>query len=191
LEKDSRVILVFDDNLESAFYTGILVLDVSRVLYRIARFKLNEYLENTAVLEKILKIAEEIREEGREGKKVGTLFVIGDEEELEPYLKPLILNPFQGYPESIRDIINNDLSDTIKEFSQLDGAFIINNRGIILSAGTYIDVDTTDVKRYYGWGTRHLAAASITEKTNSIAVLVSESGGKIKVFKKGKLILRN
>ncbi len=190
LENNSRVILVFDENIQTEFYTGILVIDVSKVLYRIAKFRLTEYLENSVLLEKILRISEEIRDEGREGKKIGTLFVIGDEKELEKYLRPLILNPFYGYPESMRDVLNNDLSDTIKEYSQLDGAFIINNKGILISAGTYLDVDTKDVKKYLGWGTRHLAAVAITEKTNSVAVLISESGGKIKIFKKGKLMLK-
>jgi diadenylate cyclase len=142
------------------------------------------------VIERVLQIAEEIRDEGREGKKVGTLFVIGNPEELEKYTKQLVLNPFKGYLPEERNILSEELKETIKEFAQLDGAFIISKDGIVQSAGTYMDVDTSDVRQYSGWGTRHLAAAAITAKTDSIAVLVSESGGRIKVFRHGKIIMR-
>ena len=36
-----------------------------------------------------------ITEEGREGKKVGTAFIIGDKDLLKPYLKQLIINPIK------------------------------------------------------------------------------------------------
>jgi len=190
IDKESKVVLIFDNGISEEFNIGMLIIEVSRILYRIAKFKLNEFMENEAVLEKLIKIAEDIRNEGREGSKIGTLFVIGDEIELTEYTKPLILNPFFGYPENLRDLFSADLGETIKEYAQLDGAFVINNRGIVISAGTYIDVDTSNIKKYYGWGTKHLAAVAITEKTNSIAILISESGNMIKIFKKGKLILK-
>ncbi|MDA3856600.1 MAG: DNA integrity scanning protein DisA nucleotide-binding domain protein [Candidatus Woesearchaeota archaeon] len=190
LEKESIVLIAFEDSIISDYTFGMIVIEVSKILYRIARFKLSEFMENELVLEKIIEIAEEIKKEGREGKHIGTLFVIGDEKELKQYIKPLVLNPFYGYPENLRDIINNDLNETIKEYAQLDGAFVINNKGIVYSAGSYIDINTDDVKRYYGWGTKHTTAAAITQKTKSIAVVVSESGGVIKLFKNGKLILK-
>ncbi|NPA76434.1 MAG: hypothetical protein GXN93_01620 [Candidatus Diapherotrites archaeon] len=143
-----------------------------------------------SVIERILTLAEEIRDEGREGRKIGTLFVVGDPGELQQYAKQLILNPFKGYAPEERNILSAELSETVKEFAQLDGAFLISRDGTILSAGTYLDVDTSDVRRYPGWGTRHLAAAAITTKTDSVAVLVSESGGRIKVFRRGKIIMR-
>ncbi len=143
-----------------------------------------------SVIERILTIAEEIRDEGREGRKIGTLFVVGDPEELQAYVKQLILNPFKGYAPEERNVLSEELKETIKEFAQLDGAFIVSREGTIMSAGTYIDVDTSDVRRYPGWGTRHLAAAAITAKTDSVAILVSESGGRIKVFRDGRIIMR-
>lgn len=142
------------------------------------------------VIERILQIAGEIRDEGREGRKIGTLFVIGDPEELQQYTKQLILNPFKGYLPEERNILSEELKETIKEFAQLDGAFVISRDGIVISAGTYIDVDVSDVRRYQGWGTRHLAAAAITAKTDSVAILVSQSGGKVKVFRHGRIIMR-
>lgn len=190
VKKDSIVAFIFDKSISPNVGFGIMVIEVSKVLYRIARFKLAEFLDDERVLEKVLEICEEIRREGREGKKIGTLFVIGDMEELSSYTKPLVLNPFYGYPEELRDILSNDLNETIKEYAQLDGAFIITNKGILVSAGTYIDINTDNIKRYYGWGTKHLTASAITSKTKSVCVLVSESGNVIKLFKGGKLILK-
>jgi len=190
IRKESRAAFVFDKNLGTEYSFGVVVLEVSRILYRIARFKLSEFMDNELVLEKILKIAQEIKSEGREGKMVGTMFLIGDISELSPYLKPLVLNPFYGYPEEMRDLLSVDLGETIKEYAQLDGAFIVSSKGIVESAGTYVDVNTAGVKKYYGWGTKHLTAAAITTHTKSIVVLVSESGNVIKIFKHGKLILK-
>jgi len=190
IKKDSKILFLFDNSISEEYSLGMIILDVSKLIYRIARFKLAEFLEQESILEKILETCDEIRNEGREGKKIGTLFVIGNEEELKDYSKQLILNPFYGYPKELTNILTNDLTETIKEYSQLDGGFIINNEGNIISAGTYIKVDTSEVKKYYGWGTKHLAAVAITQKTKSIAILVSESGGRIKIFKGGKLILK-
>lgn len=190
IKKDSKVVLVFDNSVSEIFPLGMVMLEVSRVLYRIAKFRIAEMIENEKIIEKIIEIGTEIKEEGREGKKIGTMFIIGDEEEISPYLKPLILNPFFGYPENMRDIVNNDLSETIKEFAQLDGAFVINNRGIVLTAGTYVDIDTSEITGKSGQGTKHLAATAITKKTSCVAIVISESGQKIKIFKRGKLILK-
>lgn len=190
IQNDSKLIFVFDDKLTQEFELGVIIIEVPKLLYKIARYKLNENIENKEILEKVLNICEEIRLEGREGKKIGTLFIIGDENELKEYTQQLILNPFQGYPQELTNIISNELTETIKEFAQIDGCFIINKKGNIISAGTYINIDTKEVKKYYGWGTKHLTSSAITQKTNSIAILLSESGNKIKIFKEGKLIYK-
>ncbi len=54
------------------------------------------------VLERVLSLASEISSEGREGRPIGTIFVIGDPEELAPYCQRLVINPFRGYPEEGR-----------------------------------------------------------------------------------------
>lgn len=191
VQKNSKLVFVFDSSLSEEFPLGMIVLEVSRVLYRIAKFRLAEHMEEEKVLEKLINISEEIQIEGREGKNIGTLFVIGNPEEIQPYTKQLILNPFQGYPSEMLNIIENDLTETIKEFAQLDGGFIIDNKGQLVSAGTYININTSEIEhKYKGWGTKHLAAVGITQKTNAIAIIISESGQKIKIFKKGKLILK-
>lgn len=190
LKKDAKTVLILGEGLSTNYSKILLVIDVDRSLYRIGRFELTENMATAEVVRSVLNIAQALAREGREGKKVGTMFVIGDEDELEDYSKQLILNPFNGYSQEIVDIRNMSLQETIKNFAQLDGGFLVTNKGHVISAGTYFDVDTSKTKSYMGWGTRHLAASAITAVTNSVAVLVSESGGLVKVFKKGKLILK-
>lgn len=191
VKQGMKVLFVTNASLTKKYQTSLLVIDVDRTIYKIGKFKLAENLSSETIIEKVIELAQEIGLEGREGKKVGTLFVIGNIEELKPYCRQLIMNPFKGYEKDHLNIVQNtSLNETIKNFAQLDGAFIIDHEGHLISAGTYLDVDTTNVKPYQGWGTKHLAATAITKETNAIAILVSESGGKVKIFKNGKLIFK-
>ena len=49
-------------------------------------------------LNEIVELAVEIAREGREGRRIGTLFVIGDVEETLARSRPLILDPLAGHP---------------------------------------------------------------------------------------------
>jgi len=48
------------------------------------------------VLESLIELAVEIAREGREGRPVGTLFTLGDENALLARSRPLILDPLAG-----------------------------------------------------------------------------------------------
>ena len=139
---------------------------------------------SAATLKAILSLALEIGREGREGKKVGTAFIVGDTKEVLKRSHQLILNPFEGYSEDVRDIKNNAHWETIKEFAQIDGVFIVNEKGVMISAGRYLDVDTKSVE-LEGLGGRHISASAITRDTQAIAITVSESGGTVRIFKDG------
>ncbi len=187
--KNKKIAFLIDDFSEGITFS-IIIVDLSRTLLEEKVIKLikSEYLP---ILEKIIEICEEIREEGREGRKIGTWFVIGDYEKLKDYCKQLILNPFKGYLKEELNILKNDLKETIKELAQLDGCFVVDKDGCLISAGTYIDINTENIKRYMGWGTKHLTAAALTKEVEDcIAVVLSESGGKIKVFKDGRIIFK-
>ena len=191
IKQGMKVLVASNNSVNKRYNTSLHVVEVDRILYRIGKFKVAERMVSETVIETIIEIAQEIGQEGREGKKVGTLFIIGEPDEMKQYTRQLIMNPFHGYEKDMLNILqNNSLAESIKNFAQLDGCFTIDNEGNLLSAGTYIDVDTTDVKPYQGWGTKHLAAVAMTTVTSAVAVLVSESGGAVKVFKNGKLILR-
>lgn len=127
------------------------------------------------VLDSVLHLAVEIAREGREGRKVGTLFTVGDEANVLKHSRPLILDPLFGHPDEEKHITLPDMRETVKELAQLDGAFIVSNDGVVLSAARYIDVLSEGVKISFGLGSRHMAAASISKRTDTVAVVVSES----------------
>ncbi|MDR1458313.1 MAG: diadenylate cyclase [Puniceicoccales bacterium] len=140
------------------------------------------------VLERLLAIVGDISVEGREGKPVGCLFVLGDIEKIRPFTKQLVLNPFFGYKEEERNILNPFMVETVKEFSTIDGAFIVRGDGVIESAGTMIQAPNNhNVQMPGGLGTRHAAAAIISLISESIAITVSESTNQITLFRDGKM----
>lgn len=144
------------------------------------------------VLETVLTIAIDLAGEGREGKAVGTTFVIGDNERVEKLSRPLIMNPFKGYPEESRNILDSYVHETIKEFSLLDGAIIIRGDGVVMGAGVHLDAALNDEGKsghMPGLGCRHMAAAGITDVTDAIAITISGSTGIVRIFRKGKVML--
>jgi diadenylate cyclase len=140
------------------------------------------------VFERVLTLASELAVEGREGRPVGTLFVVGDSERVLAQSRSLVLNPFRGHPESERNILDPGLAETIKEFSALDGAFVVREDGVVLSAGTQLVPSVSHSQLPGGLGTRHAAAAGITASTEAVAVCVSQSTGAVAVFKSGALV---
>ncbi len=143
------------------------------------------------VFERILRIALELANQGREGKSVGAIFVLGDKNEILENTKQMIFNPFKGYEPDERNILKADLDDTLKEFSLLDGAIIINSDGTIESAGAYISISSLNTEELpKGLGARHMAAAAITALTNALSIVVSESTGDVTIFKNGSIVTR-
>jgi DNA integrity scanning protein DisA with diadenylate cyclase activity len=142
---------------------------------------------DTRVLEQTVSLAVEIAREGREGRKIGTLFVVGDSGEVIKRSKPLILDPLHGHPDESKQIENPDMRETIKELAQLDGAFLISNGGVVLSAARYIDAASDSLDLPLGLGSRHVAGASISRQTRAVAVVVSESS-MVRMFDDGELV---
>jgi diadenylate cyclase len=142
---------------------------------------------DTRVLEQTVSLAVEIAREGREGRKIGTLFVVGDSGEVIKRSKPLILDPLHGHPDESKQIENPDMRETIKELAQLDGAFLVSNAGVVLSAARYIDAASDSLDLPLGLGSRHMAGASISRQTRAVAVVVSESS-MVRMFDDGELV---
>jgi DNA integrity scanning protein DisA with diadenylate cyclase activity len=147
-----------------------------------------EYRADIKVIEAVLQVASEIAREGRERGHVGALFVIGDTRRVLEISRQVVINPFQGHPEPVRDILDPSNWETAKEFSQIDGAFVISEKGIIEAAGRYIEVKQP-VSLPSGLGGRHLAAAAVTKETKAIGIVVSETGV-VRLFKDGEILLR-
>lgn len=146
------------------------------------------YYGDRNILIQVLKLAIEIAREGREGKAVGTAFVLGDSDAVLERSRQLILNPLAGHKPSERLITNADMRENIKELSLLDGAFVIREDGTVEAAGRYISIDTSKVKLSKGFGTRHVSVAAITQETRAIGIVVSESGGQVRIMAKGRII---
>lgn len=138
------------------------------------------------VLDPLIGLAVEIAREGREGRRIGTLFTLGDEEAVLARSRPLILDPLHGHPESSRQITNLNLRGTIKELAQLDGAFVVSGAGIVLSACRYLDAVAAQVEVPLGLGSRHIAAANMSAVTNAVGIVVSESSV-VRLFCHGRL----
>lgn len=139
-----------------------------------------------AVLESVLELALEIAREGREGRRIGTLFTVGKADEVLAASRALILDPLAGHAPTRTDISDPDLRGTIKELAQLDGAFVISHAGIVLAACRYLDASVERIDLPLGFGSRHLAAASISQRVGAIGVVVSESGV-VRVFHNGQI----
>ena len=140
------------------------------------------------VFDAVFHICTEISIEGREGKPVGTTFLIGDTKKVLEKSRQIILNPFEGHKPEARLVMNPELKENIKALAQLDGAFVITGDGFVESVGRYITVDTSSVKLPGGMGTRHNSVAAITQVTKTVGIVVSQSGGVITIFRNGLIL---
>lgn len=138
-------------------------------------------------LKQIIFLAVEIAREGREGRRVGTLFTVGDVQGVLKRSRGLILDPLAGHPEEMKSIFDHNMRETVKELSVLDGAFVVREDGVVVSACRYLNASSRGVRLPLGLGTRHMAAASITKATKAVAVVTSESS-MVRVFDDGEII---
>jgi diadenylate cyclase len=138
-------------------------------------------------LEEVLQLAVELAREGREGRKIGTLFVVGDVEGTLTHSRPLLLDPLYGHPPELLHVSRPEFRETVKELALLDGAFLVDWDGTFAAAARYIEVDLdTPTNFMAGLGTRHAAAASISAATGAIAIVVSQSSI-VRVFARGEV----
>jgi diadenylate cyclase len=136
-------------------------------------------------LEEVLQLGVEIAREGREGRKIGTLFVVGDVERTLQHSRALLLDPLYGHSPELLHVSRPDFRETVKELAQLDGAFLVEGDGTFAAAARYIDVDP-GLPLLPGLGARHAAGASISAATDAIAIVVSQSSV-VRVFADGEV----
>src|SRR5438105_4691351 len=155
------------------------------MVFESVRCQVTEY--DSEVLESLIELAVEIAREGREGRRVGTLFMLGDEHAVLARSRALILDPLFGHPESSRNVANRNLRGTVKELAQLDGGFVVSRAGVVLSACRYLDAIAAEVDVPLGLGSRHIAAANMSAVTNAVGIVVSESSV-VRLFCHGQLV---
>ncbi|QDS93159.1 DisA bacterial checkpoint controller nucleotide-binding protein [Roseimaritima multifibrata] len=141
-------------------------------------------------LKAVVDLAVQIGREGREGKAVGALFVVGDTRRVLEHTKDSGADPFRGYNKKHRNLMDARVSEDAKEISQLDGAFIITPDGYIERSRQMLEVSHEDLQMSKGLGARHWAGAAITRKTKAISVVVSQSTGTVRLYQNGVLVMR-
>ena len=141
-------------------------------------------------LKLVVDMAVEIGREGREGKPVGTMFVVGDSRKVLASSHAAGFDPVRGYSRKERNLDDPRVREGIKEIAQLDGAIVVSSDGYVEAAARYIDASAANISLSKGLGARHWAAAAITRKTNAVAVAVSESNGTVRLFLNGEIALR-
>jgi diadenylate cyclase len=144
---------------------------------------------NSQVVDALIQLALQIGQEGFEGHPIGTILTIGDHTSVMEKSRQMTINPFQGISEAERNVLDPKIREAIKNFSVLDGSFVIREDGVVLAAGRYLSASDEAVKIPLGLGARHAAAASITSTTKSIALVVSQTSGAVRLFKGGNIVL--
>jgi DNA integrity scanning protein DisA with diadenylate cyclase activity len=173
------------------YVDSIFFLDVGREFEILTSDDISDVVESVQpeVFNAVLNIACELAAQGRESRKVGTIFVLGDDEKVMQLSRQMIINPFKGYSEEQRNILNPELEETIKELSAIDGAFVIKANGAIITAGRHLSAALESKDFPSGLGSRHIAAAGITNVTKAVAMVISQSSGNVSIFKNGKLFV--
>ncbi len=141
------------------------------------------------VLLRVFTLATELAREGREGKSVGTLFVLGDYEHVREQCQQMVINPFKGYGDEEKNILDPSLAETVKEFAHIDGAFTVRGDGVIMSAGSFIRTSVVGDRLEGGLGARHTAGQAITACTKALSLVLSESTGTLTLYKNGSCVL--
>lgn len=191
LQSGEKVVALYS-LLERDTIDSISVINLERHLVKLTARDLQR-LETKVPLETlrvVVDLAVEIGREGREGKPVGTLFVVGNHRKVLELSHEQIHDPFKGYNKKERQLRSPRVRESVKELAQIDGAFIISADGIVHAGGRILDAPAEGLTLSKGLGARHWAAAAISKVTNALAIAVSESTGTVRLFQDGVVVLR-
>ena len=141
-------------------------------------------------LKRVVDLAVEVGRDGREGKSIGTMFVVGDHRKVLEESRPGCFDMVKGYPRKERNLFDAKVREGIKELAQLDGMFIVSADGTIEGCARIIDTSPVEITMTKGLGSRHFAGAAISKNTKAIAVVVSQSNGTVRIFQNGEVVLR-
>jgi len=136
-------------------------------------------------------LAVDIGREGREGKPIGTLVVVGDHRKVLSFCRPMGFDPVRGYSRAERNLGDSKVREGIKEIAQIDGAFVVSSDATVVAAGQRVAAPrASDLTLPKGFGSRHWAAAEISRATSAIAIVVSQTSGTVRLFQNGEIVLR-
>ena len=170
-------------------------ISVLRLTERLGRLSARDLrkLETKVPLETlkmVVDLAVSIGREGREGKPVGTMFVVGDHRRVMQESRPGGFDIVKGYSRKERNLLDAKIHESIKEIAQIDGMFVVSSDGTIEGCARIIDTSPVELTMTRGLGSRHFAGAAISKNTKAIAVVVSQSSGTVRIFQNGEVVLR-
>ncbi|MBT5017358.1 DNA integrity scanning protein DisA nucleotide-binding domain protein [bacterium] len=191
VQTGDRVVAIYS-GFERENLDTLSVINLSEHLARLTTRDLQRLETQVPLLtlRKVVDLAVEIGREGREAKKVGTIFVVGNHRKVLDMSHEGIHDPFRGYAKKEKMITSPRVRESIKEIAQIDGAFIISSDGCVMGSGRILDAPAEELTLSKGLGSRHWAAAAISKGTNAIAIAVSESTGTVRLFQDGVVVLR-
>jgi diadenylate cyclase len=192
---DERVVVV-SGNMRDGHceLDTVAVIDLSRAGEYLdadagAALSILQEVSDAAIFDALLSLCVEIGQEGREGQSVGLLVTLGSHDDVLTRSHQLVLNPFAGHAEAERCVLYPSAQRALREFSGMDGAFVLRSDGIVMAAGRYLEEHAHREAVPSGLGSRHRAAAGITAATRCVAFCVSQSTGDTRVFGGGRLLM--
>ncbi len=191
LKPGARVAALYS-GFEAGSLDSVSVIDLDDHLGRLTVRDLQQLGTRVPLdtLQTVVNLALEIGREGREGKPVGTFFVVGDSVKVRKVCHVTGFDPVKGYSRKERNLKSSRVREGIKEIAQMDGAIIVAADGTVEAAAQYVDASAADITLSKGLGARHWAAAAISRATKAVAVAVSESSGTVRIFQNGEVVLR-
>ena len=191
LAPGSRVAALYS-GFEAGSLDSISIIDLDDHLGRLTVRDLQQLGTRVPLdtLQTVVNLALEIGREGREGKPVGTFFVVGDSARVRKMCHVTGFDPVKGYSRKERNLKSSRVREGIKEIAQMDGAIIVAADGTVEAAAQYVDASAADITLSKGLGARHWAAAAISRATKAVAVAVSESSGTVRIFQNDEVVLR-
>lgn len=190
--KPGSTIVSIYSGFDTEFIDTISVLKLTERLGRLTARDLRKLETKVPLdtLKTVVDLAVAIGRDGREGKAVGTMFVVGDHRTVVDESRPGGFDLVKGYTRKERNIFDVKVREGIKEIAQLDGMFIISADGTVEGCARIIDTSPVEITMTKGLGSRHFAGAAISKNTKAIAVVVSQSSGTVRIFQNGEVVLR-
>jgi DNA integrity scanning protein DisA with diadenylate cyclase activity len=191
LSPGSNVVVVYS-SFDSENIDTLSALKLTERLVRLTARDLKRLETNVPLetLKIVVDLAVEIGKEGREGKSIGTMFVVGDHRAVTEHSRPGGFDAMKGYSRKERSLLDPKVREGIKELAQLDGMFVVAADGTVESCARIIDTPPVELTMTTGLGSRHFAGAAISKNTNAVAVVVSQSSGTVRIFQNGEVVLR-
>lgn len=192
MKSGSQLVALYNSGGEDDVVDSITAFSLTEKLGRLTARDLRQ-LKTTVPLETlkvVVDLAVAIGREGREGKAIGTMFVVGDHRKVLEQSRSAGYDSVKGYSRKERSLHDGKTREGIKEIAQLDGMFVVSSDGTVEASARIIDTPPVEITMTKGLGSRHFAGAAISKNTKAIAVVVSQSNGTVRIFQNGEVVLR-